>query len=117
MAEAEVMRSQALALGVPDTALVLERESRTTRENASFTRRICDERGIRSILLVTSAYHSRRARRIFQDVFAPAIAVSTQPAPQGDCPLCWPLVPDRASVVLYEYGNWIEYWTGRIAPP
>jgi uncharacterized SAM-binding protein YcdF (DUF218 family) len=112
--EARVMLGQARELGLPEDALNLEQASRSTYENAIYTKAVCQSRGIRSILLVTSAYHSRRARRIFNEVFAPDIAVSAQPAPAGICALCWPLYPDQARVVAYEYWNWIQYWLARL---
>ena len=110
MPEAEVMRRQAVKLGLPETVLILEAESQTTVENALLTRRICRANAFMSILLVTSAYHSRRARRIFQDTFGADIAVSVQPALLNICPFCWPLYPEHAYVVYYEYKGWLDYW-------
>jgi uncharacterized SAM-binding protein YcdF (DUF218 family) len=112
--EAEVMRWQIHALGVPDVVLMLEQASQSTQENAIDTREICRARGIHSILLVTSAYQSSRARLIFRSLFEPDIDVSVQPASQGVCPLCWPLMPDRANVVWYEYRNWIQLWLSEL---
>ncbi|MGQ0604581.1 MAG: YdcF family protein, partial [Anaerolineales bacterium] len=63
--EAEVMRQQALALGIPANALILETESRTTYRNATYSKQLLQQLGFDEILLVTSVYHSRRARRIF----------------------------------------------------
>ena len=53
-------------LGVPAQALLLERESRDTLQNARFTAPLLRERGIRRILLVTSALHMPRAMAKFQ---------------------------------------------------
>jgi uncharacterized SAM-binding protein YcdF (DUF218 family) len=108
--EAEVMRAQALARGLPSEAILLETNSWSTFENAVYTRQICQERGYGSILLVTSAYHSRRARRIFREVYGPDIRVSVQPAAQDYCPPCWPLRLDLVAVVAYEVQNWLNYW-------
>jgi uncharacterized SAM-binding protein YcdF (DUF218 family) len=110
--EAEVMRRRAVALGLSEAALLLEDESQSTFQNAYYTKAICDRRGFQSVLLVTSAYHSRRARRVFQDVFGPDISVSVQPAHQSSCALCWWFKPDQFEVVLYEYYNWGRYWLG-----
>jgi uncharacterized SAM-binding protein YcdF (DUF218 family) len=112
--EAQVMYRQACELGLPKEVLVMEQVSKSTYENAVQTKAICQANGIRSILLVTSAYHSRRARRLFQEVYSPKITVSTQPAPAGPCLLCWPFSPDRAPVVAYEYWNWIQYWLNSV---
>jgi len=51
---------------VPDSAMVLETESRNTTENARFTADILQERGIQRILLVTSALHMPRSVALFE---------------------------------------------------
>ncbi len=55
-------------LGVPPDRVVLERESRNTRENAERSARIVKERGWRSLVLVTSAMHMPRAAATFRKV-------------------------------------------------
>lgn len=60
------MREMLEALGVPNAAVVLEEESRTTRQNAVHTARIATERGITDILLVTSPWHLPRAVAAFR---------------------------------------------------
>jgi len=112
MHEAEVMRRQALMRGLPEADLWLESESLSTFQNAYYTKAICQSKGFKSVLLVASAYHSRRAKRIFQDVFGENISVSVQAAPQTLCTLCWWFQPDQVSVILYEYYNWGRYWLG-----
>jgi uncharacterized SAM-binding protein YcdF (DUF218 family) len=52
-------------LGVPADRIVLERESRNTRENAEASARIVRARGWKSVLLVTSALHAPRALETF----------------------------------------------------
>jgi uncharacterized SAM-binding protein YcdF (DUF218 family) len=108
--EAEVMRRQALALGFSDDFLIIEDESRTTVENAMFTKTLLENEGVESIILVTSAYHSRRARRIFYDVFGEKFRVSTQPAQTVNHPLFWVFSAGERPVVLYEYKNWLGFW-------
>jgi uncharacterized SAM-binding protein YcdF (DUF218 family) len=109
--EAIVMRNQALGLGLPEQVIVLEQESQSTLQNAIYTKTICQTHGIRSIILVTSVYHSRRAQRIFQDIMGKDILLVVQPAPPNYCSVCGVVQPDQMYVVLYEYQNWIRYWT------
>jgi uncharacterized SAM-binding protein YcdF (DUF218 family) len=109
--EAIVMRNQALALGLPEQVIVLEQESQSTLQNAIYTKAICQNQNIRSLILVTSAYHSRRARRIFQDVMGKDISFIVQSAPPDFCSACGIIQPDQMYVILYEYQNWIRYWT------
>ena len=58
---AEVMRQQALSAGVSASAIVIDETSETTAENAQASAGIFAERHITSAILVTSAYHERRA--------------------------------------------------------
>jgi len=53
-------------LGIPAERIVLERESRNTRENAEQSARIVQARGWKSLLLVTSALHVPRALASFR---------------------------------------------------
>lgn len=52
-------------MGVPERALLLERASTDTRENALYSARLLEARELDSILLVTSAFHMPRARALF----------------------------------------------------
>ena len=53
-------------LGVPRQAMWLESDSRNTYENAVNSRKILEERGIKRILLVTSAAHMPRSVALFE---------------------------------------------------
>jgi uncharacterized SAM-binding protein YcdF (DUF218 family) len=63
---AEIMRDALVAEGVPRERIWLEGDSDSTRENAAFSAKLLRPRGIRRILLVTEAYHMRRAERYFR---------------------------------------------------
>ena len=56
------------AFGVPESAIVLEERSRTTRENATHTAAVVTARGVRRLLLVTSAWHMPRAAAVFRRI-------------------------------------------------
>ena len=58
---AAVMRREALDAGVPDEDIIIEEYGETTKENAEKTQNILDQNDIKSVILVTSAYHQRRA--------------------------------------------------------
>jgi uncharacterized SAM-binding protein YcdF (DUF218 family) len=55
-------------LGIPREKLWLEEQSQNTHENALFSKIILDEKGIRRILLVTSAMHMPRAVGLFENL-------------------------------------------------
>ncbi len=68
--EANVLADQLADWGIERSRLVLEDKSLNTRENAVFTMKIAQERGYRSLLLVTSATHMVRALGCFRAVGA-----------------------------------------------
>ncbi|MCA9338067.1 YdcF family protein [Candidatus Saccharibacteria bacterium] len=58
---AEAMKLQAIDAGVPESLIMLDETSETTKENASNSINIFKDYQIKSVILVTSAYHQRRA--------------------------------------------------------
>jgi uncharacterized SAM-binding protein YcdF (DUF218 family) len=63
------MKQQALSLGVPDASILQEDLSRTTFENAKYSLKIVQAQGYKSVIVVTSPYHTRRASIIFTQFF------------------------------------------------
>lgn len=59
--EAETMKKIAIARGVPEKDILLEKRSTSTYENMIFSRPILQEHQLSSILLVTAPFHSPRA--------------------------------------------------------
>ena len=58
---AEAMQKQALEAGIPASRVLLDETSETTKQNADHAINIFEQHHIRSVILVTSAYHQRRA--------------------------------------------------------
>lgn len=58
---AKAMQQQAINAGIPTRATAIEEYSNTTGENAENTMQLVQGRGYKSIILVTSGYHQRRA--------------------------------------------------------
>ncbi|MGB3494937.1 MAG: YdcF family protein [Elainellaceae cyanobacterium] len=75
--EAHDMAEIALAMGVPEEAIIEEPDSLNTRENAVYVEKILEQEGIEKILLVTSALHMPRSLRIFKKLGIEAIAAPT----------------------------------------
>jgi len=94
--EAQAMRMLLLDLSIPQSALVLEDTSRTTRENAAQTKRITAGG---PVALVTSAFHMPRAMKTFARAGVPADAYPTdfRVAPQTE-PL-WSRTLPRAAAL------------------
>ena len=74
--EAGLMRDTLIEWGVPDTKIITDNEAKTTYENAINTRKICEEKGWDTIILVTSAVHMSRAVSVFHSL---GIEVTTVP--------------------------------------
>jgi uncharacterized SAM-binding protein YcdF (DUF218 family) len=108
-------------LGVPADRILMEETSRNTRENAIETAKILRERALDKVLLVTSAYHMRRALGVFRKAGIDAIPAPTDHQSRsivGLGPLAW--VPDAealrdSTLVLKEYlGIQVYRWRGWI---
>ena len=100
--------------GVPaDKIEVLMQPVNHTHEEAELVRRYALDHGIRSVLIVTSAYHSRRALWTFSRVFRDTdIIVGLIPASPGDetpRPATWWLTARGWKLVPTEYVKMIYY--------
>ena len=62
----ETNRRALLSGGVPENRITIERESKSTLENAEFAKPLLEAAGVRRVLLVTSSFHARRALATFQ---------------------------------------------------
>jgi uncharacterized SAM-binding protein YcdF (DUF218 family) len=81
----ELNRSVAEQLGVPSDAItVLERPAGSTYSEAEVVLDYVLQRGYRSLLLVTSKYHSARAARIYRFLAADRVAIIARPAREDD---------------------------------
>ena len=56
-----IVRRFLLDLGVPDSMIIVEKRSKDTWENARYSALICKKKGFKKALLITSAYHMKRA--------------------------------------------------------
>ena len=62
----ETNRRALLRGGVPADRITIEKESKSTLENADFAKPLLETAGVRRALLVTSSFHARRALATFQ---------------------------------------------------
>lgn len=61
LSNAAAMRLRALHSGVPETAIYVDEYSETTQQNAVNAQSIFESHGFKTVMLVTSGYHQRRA--------------------------------------------------------
>jgi uncharacterized SAM-binding protein YcdF (DUF218 family) len=83
--EAELMEHDLVERGVPkDKVLQLPQDADSTLDESLAVRHLAEQRGWKSLILVTSNYHTRRALYIFEHRLPPTISVSVAAAPDGD---------------------------------
>jgi uncharacterized SAM-binding protein YcdF (DUF218 family)/glycosyltransferase involved in cell wall biosynthesis len=108
--EAESMRDLAIAQGVPPSAIALEEHATNTYENVKFVDRVLREHRWRSILLVSSPYHMRRALMVWRKL-APDVVVTPSPPPRSQF---YEHVRgaslEQVRGILYEYLAIVGYW-------
>jgi uncharacterized SAM-binding protein YcdF (DUF218 family) len=113
--EADAARTILLEWGVPDAAILIEKQSKSTVENARFSREMLAARGIKRALLVTSASHMPRALGVFRKA---GLEVSPSPADYltGWAQPDWPfrILPDPGALndsntALHEYVGLLIY--------
>jgi len=73
--EAEAGAALAAQLGLPKSAMTLEKDSKSTLQNAEYAASILPDAAQMRVLVVTDAYHVFRARRLFARFFRNADAV------------------------------------------
>jgi uncharacterized SAM-binding protein YcdF (DUF218 family) len=76
--EGSVYKGLMVDLGVLGSDIIIEGKSRTTEENAEFTKKIMIEKEYKKAALITSATHMKRSKYIFEKYGADVI-----PAPTG----------------------------------
>jgi uncharacterized SAM-binding protein YcdF (DUF218 family) len=81
---AEAMRKQARDAGVPDGDILTEEVSATTKQNAVNTQSIFASNNITSVILVTSAYHQRRASLEFGKEATGSVTLRNHPVARDD---------------------------------
>ena len=82
---AELMEHDLIERGVPKEKIVrLVHDADNTREEAVAVARLVKERKWHSVIVVTSNYHTRRARYIFRKVFPQGIELRMASARDGD---------------------------------
>lgn len=124
---AEDMAELLVWMGVPQPAILLQPRSRNTHEDAVYSAEILRQRGLKRILLVTSAWHMPRSLALFQ-----AQGLDVTPAPtdftitqqdENAAPGDWrawalSLFPSIENLslttkMLREYiGLWVYHWRG-----
>lgn len=116
--EALQMKDVLGVMGVPVQHMLLEKQSRNTYDNAVNSARILKDGGMHRILLVTSAYHMRRALGVFERQGLEVVPAPTdyqQRVTRQVIPEWLPTVSSlhQSTDALHEIaGYWVYRWKG-----
>jgi len=107
-------------LGVPENRILVEDRARDTQQNALLTASICRRKGYSRPILLTSAYHLKRALMAFDAVELPAIPYPAYFLGSPPAPFAWRrLLPQAGALyvsaeALHEYLGLVYYRLGGI---
>jgi uncharacterized SAM-binding protein YcdF (DUF218 family) len=108
--DAENMKLFAVSMGVPEKNIILEDKSSSTYENVMFSKKILDQRGWNSILLVSSPYNMRRASLIFAKSSA-GVKVSYLPVKENQFfDRTEGVQFEQIEAIFHEYAGIVYYW-------
>ena len=103
------LRDAALRAGVPADRIRMEQVSHSTHGSMEAIRPILTREGIRSLIVVTSPYHERRAVWAARRTL-PGVEIVSRPAnPSGWTPAGWWKTRRSRRIVLGEYGKLAYY--------
>ncbi|WP_309120814.1 YdcF family protein [Paenibacillus sp.] len=108
----EEMHALAVLEGVPPEAIVQEEKSRSTYENAVYTRELMEQLGYDSAVVVTSDWHAKRSRFIFEKVYKGSgieLAYCGAPDDRSDFDGWWK-DGEKQQVVMMEWAKTLVYW-------
>ena len=111
ISEADAMKDMAIALGVPAKDMLIERDSRNTIESVNALRRFV---GDKSMVLVTSASHMKRAVAMFKKMGMNVVPAPTDYISEQKKVSLYSLIPIAnhlltSSTAFYEYISFIWY--------
>jgi len=111
----ELAKRSLILQGVPEDAIkILPGEVTGTDWEARVLAKEIETSGLKSVLLVTSAYHSRRALWTFEKFLgAKEVSIGLEHAPTGEqtpAPRFWWLLPRGWQMVAGEYVKSAVYW-------
>jgi uncharacterized SAM-binding protein YcdF (DUF218 family) len=106
---AQSLRAVAIRMGVPPERIRMEQVSRSTRGSMEAIRPILEREGVRSLAVVTSPYHQRRAAWTAARTLPGVLIVSRPADPSGWRPEGWWRTRWGRRIVLGEYAKLAYY--------
>jgi len=110
---AESLRDWARRKGVRDEQIRMEQVSAGTRSSMLAVQRILEAEGVRTVVLVTSPYHQRRAHAAAKKAFGSSVRILNHPARSSAwSPHRWWATAYSRRIVVSEYLK-LAYYAGR----
>jgi uncharacterized SAM-binding protein YcdF (DUF218 family) len=109
---AVAMLRQAVDAGVPQSSILIDETSETTRQNAENTISLFDKNNIHTVILVTSAYHQRRASLEFNSRASNIHVINHPVANDQQWSRTWWLTPGGWWLALSEFFKIIAFYMG-----
>lgn len=78
------MKWAAVGAGIDPSLVLIDETSRNTFENARHSAQIIHSQKVKRIILVTSAYHQRRAYKEFREALGPEVDIINYPTQGGE---------------------------------
>jgi uncharacterized SAM-binding protein YcdF (DUF218 family) len=112
---AGIMVERAVKYGVKREDIIAEKKARSTYQNALYTRKIMLDNGFQSAIVVSSPFHMRRSRMVFERVFKktgisltycavpPNLSIDDEKSPES---FRWFLAVEYGKLIYY----WFKYW-------
>ena len=113
---AELMKNHAIKLGVDESKILIDNEASTTNENAEFTTNIIEENNFKSVIVVTSDYHTRRSKLAMEKALentlidGEEVEVTVTPSKEEKFTTKWWTSGDSVLMVISEYLKLMGYW-------
>jgi uncharacterized SAM-binding protein YcdF (DUF218 family) len=111
---AEAMKLRAVAAGVPASHIYIDEDSATTKENATNSDTIFQSHNIKTIILVTSGYHQRRASLEFEHVSHQVKVYNDPVLTDDEWSFWWWVTPIGWWLALTEVAKIIMFYVGLI---
>ena len=108
--EADVMKALAVSLGIPPEAIILEKKAGNTYTYAKLAGSIAEQRGWKSLLLVSSPYNMRRAMLCFQSTFPDLTVIQTPVQKSHYYAYARGASLSQYNGILHEYIGILYYW-------
>ena len=112
----ELMKNHAIKLGIDESKILIDDEASTTNENAEFTADIIEENNFRSVIVVTSDYHTRRSKLAMKKALentlidGEKVEVTVTPSKEEKFTTKWWTSGDSVLMVISEYLKLMGYW-------